>query len=63
MDNNKGENTLRTPVCGRKNDYGSGSLWSARLAATLFSILQTLALWGLKRIYGFARWIGTFGMS
>ena len=48
MDNNKAENTLRTSVTGRKNYYGSGSLWSAQLAATLFSILQTLALWGLN---------------
>jgi transposase len=48
MDNNQAEETLRTPVCGRKNYYGSGSLWSAQLAASLFSILQTLALWGLN---------------
>jgi transposase len=47
MDNNRGENPLRTPVNGRKNYYGSGSLWSAELAATLFSILQTLILWGI----------------
>ncbi len=48
MDNNRGENAIRTPVNGRKNYYGSGSLWSAELAATLFAILQTLALWGLN---------------
>jgi len=48
MDNNRGENSIRTPVNGRKNYYGSGSLWSAELAATLFSILQTLALWGIN---------------
>ncbi len=48
MDNNRAENTIRTPVNGRKNYYGSGSLWSAELAATVFSILQTLALWGLN---------------
>ncbi|QVL48664.1 MAG: IS66 family transposase [Thiocapsa sp.] len=48
MDNNRAEETIRTPVIGRKNDYGSGSLWSAQLAATLFSILQTLALWGMN---------------
>ena len=46
MDNN--EETIRTPVIGRKNDDGSGSLWSAQLAATLFSILQTLALRGIN---------------
>ena len=48
MDNNRAENTIRTPVNGRKNYYGSGSLWSAQLAATLFSIVQTLVLWGIN---------------
>ena len=48
MDNNRAENTLRTPVTGRKNYYGSGSIWSAQLAATLFAILQTLGLWGIN---------------
>lgn len=36
-------------MTGRKNYYGSGSLWSAQLAATLFSVLQTLGLWGLNQ--------------
>lgn len=48
MDNNWAENAIRTPVNGRKNYYGSASLWSAELAATLFSILQTLVLWGIN---------------
>ena len=48
MDNNRGENPIRTPVTGRKNYYGSGSIWSAELAAMLFSILQTLVLWGIN---------------
>ena len=48
LDNNLAENTLRGPVTGRKNYYGSGSLWSAQLAAALFSILQTLGLWGIN---------------
>jgi transposase len=48
MDNNRGENSIRNPVTGRKNYYGSGSIWSAELAATLFSILQTLVLWGIN---------------
>lgn len=48
MDNNLAENTIRTPVNGRKNYYGSGSIWSADLAAMLFSILQTLVLWGIN---------------
>jgi transposase len=48
MDNNKGENSLRNPATGRKNYYGSGAVWSANLAAMLFSILQTVILWGLN---------------
>ena len=48
LDNNLAENTIRGPVTGRKNYYGSGSLWSADLAAALFSILKTLALWGIN---------------
>jgi len=48
MDNNRAENSIRNPVNGRKNYYGSGSIWSAELAATLFSILQTLVLWGIN---------------
>ena len=35
-------------MTGRKNYYGSGSLWSAQLAAMLFAILQTLVLWGIN---------------
>lgn len=48
MDNNLGENSLRGPVTGRKNYYGSGSVASAEFAALLFSILQTLVLWGIN---------------
>ncbi len=47
MDNNAAENAIRGPVTGRKNYYGSGSLWSAALAASLFTIFQTLILWGI----------------
>jgi transposase len=49
MDNNLSERRLRGPALGRKNYYGSGALWSGRLAAALFSILATLELWGLNR--------------
>ncbi|MDA2926196.1 transposase, partial [Acidobacteria bacterium AH-259-G07] len=42
MDNNAAERALRNPVVGRKNYYGSGSRWSAQLAASLFTIFQTL---------------------
>jgi transposase len=45
MDNNLSERRLRGPALGRKNYYGSGALWSSRLAATLFSIVATLKLW------------------
>ena len=48
MDNNKGENAIWNPVTGRKNFYGSGSVWSAQLAAIMFSIFKTLDLWGLN---------------
>ncbi|MDH5515553.1 MAG: IS66 family transposase, partial [Gammaproteobacteria bacterium] len=43
LDNNAAENTIRGPVTGRKNYYGSGSLWSADLTAALFSILKGTA--------------------
>jgi transposase len=48
MDNNAAERALRTPVVGRKNYYGSGSTWTAHLAAMMFSVLQTLLVWGLN---------------
>ena len=44
LDNNASERRVRGPALGRKNYYGSGSLWSGRLAATLFSLLATLSL-------------------
>ena len=36
------------PVVARKNFYGSGSLWSGRLAAMMFSLLATLAHWTIN---------------
>ena len=48
MDNNTAERSERGPVVGRKNYYGSGAVWSGRLAAMLFSLFQTLCLWGLN---------------
>jgi len=47
MDNNEAERRVRGPVLARKNYYGSGALWSGRLAAMLFSLFQTVQLWGL----------------
>jgi transposase len=48
MDNNTAERRMRNPAMGRKNYYGSGSQWSAALAATMFSLFQTLLLWKLN---------------
>lgn len=48
MDNNTAERSVRNPVTGRKNYYGSGSVWSAHLAAMMFTLLQTVALWGIN---------------
>jgi len=48
MDNNTAERAERGPVVGRKNYYGSGAVWAGRLAAMMFSLLQTLCLWGLN---------------
>ena len=42
LDNNASERANRGPAVGRKNYYGSGSLWSGRLAAMLFSLFATL---------------------
>ena len=48
MDNNASEREVRGPAVARKNFYGSGALWSGRLAATMFSILATLVRWKLN---------------
>jgi transposase len=48
MDNNTAERAQRGPVVGRKNYYGSGAVWAGRLAAMMFSLLQTLCLWDLN---------------
>jgi transposase len=48
MDNNTAERAERGPVVGRKNYYGSGSVWAGRLAAMLFSLFGTLARWQLN---------------
>lgn len=47
MDNNTSERQLRNPVVGRKNYYGSGSVWSGALAAMLFTLFQTMILNGI----------------
>jgi len=48
MDNNESERRLRNPVVGRKNYYGSGSLWSGNLAAMMFTLFQTLLMHGIN---------------
>ena len=48
MDNNTAERALRPSVVGRKNYYGSQAIWSAQLAAYLFTILGTLKLWEIN---------------
>jgi transposase len=44
LDNNASERRVRGPAVARKNYYGSGALWSGRLAAMLFSLFATLNL-------------------
>jgi transposase len=48
MDNNVAERDARLAVVGRKNFYGSGCEWSGQLAATMYSVLQTVKLWRLN---------------
>lgn len=56
MDNNTAERDARLAVIGRKNFYGSGSLWSGQLAATMYSLLMTAKLWGLNA----RTWLGAY---
>src|SRR3954470_598689 len=42
LDNNASERRARGPAVARKNYYGSGALWSGRLAAMLFPLFATL---------------------
>ena len=42
MDNSEAERKMRGPAVGRKNYYGSGSIWSGQFTAALFSVFQTL---------------------
>lgn len=50
MDNNGSERTLRNPVIGRKNYYGSVAIWSARFTAVMFSIFETLEVWKINQL-------------
>jgi hypothetical protein len=44
LDNNVAERHNRGPAVARKNYYGSGALWSGRLAAMLFTLFATVTL-------------------
>jgi len=48
MDNSEAERRMYTAALGRKNYYGSGSVWSGHFTTSLFSIFQTLKLWQLN---------------
>ncbi len=47
LDNNATERAIRGPVVGRKNHYGSKSRRGTQVAATLYSILETVKLCGI----------------
>lgn len=48
LDNNRAERVIRNPVVGRKNYYGSGSIWAATLAARAWTITATASRAGLN---------------
>jgi len=48
MDNNGAERAARPATVGRKNFYGSGSVWSGELLALMLTILQTAQLHGVN---------------
>ena len=48
MDNSEAERKMYIAALGRKNYYGSGSVWSGHFTACLFSLFQTLKLWNIN---------------
>jgi transposase len=48
LDNNATERAIRGPVVGRKNHYGSKSRRGTEVAATLYTILETVKLHGVS---------------
>ena len=56
MDNNESERRLRDPAVGRKNYYGSGSVWSGAWTAICFTIFQTL----LKNSLDPKKWLSAY---
>jgi transposase len=59
LDNNVAERHNRGPAVARKNYYGSGALWSGRLAAMLFTLFATVTLCGLNA----RQWLAWFLQS
>jgi transposase len=52
LDNNLAEREVRICVLGRKNFYGSGSIWSAEFSGKIYSFVKTYELWGLDASKG-----------
>jgi len=50
MDNNGSERALRNPALGRKNYYGSQTVWSGRFTAVMLSIFETLKVWEINQL-------------
>jgi transposase len=48
LDNNTAERALRSPVVGRKNYYGCGSVWSAEAAGRIWTTTATAMRAGLN---------------
>lgn len=56
MDNNAAERAIRGPVVGRKNYWGSIAEWSGHFAMVMFTVFQTLLLWGINP----RAWLGDY---
>jgi len=56
MDNNAAERAIRGPVVGRKNYWGSIAEWSGHFSMMMFTIFQTLLLWGINP----RTWLGDY---
>jgi transposase len=48
LDNNAAERSLRGPVVGRKNHYGSKSRRGTEVAAVFYTLLETAKLCGIQ---------------
>ncbi len=57
ISNNTAGSALCGPVVGRKNYYGSGSRWSAKLTAIMFSIVETLKKWNINPIQWLTKYL------